>query len=117
MIAAKAGHLQRVTDETAGGFGQRLDLGIRVVVGNQYRLALLEQRLDFCGQGRSLLGTQGKRFGRKGVVHCDYRRDTAQCIAHCDCSINAREGKNYNQKPATNPSTNRVKRKWANILK
>ena len=116
MIATKTGHLEGVTDETAGLLRQRLDLGIRVVVGDQHRLALLEQCLDVCDQGRLLLGAQGKGLGRKRIVHLDYRRDIVQCIAHCDCSINAWKGKNYNQKPCTNPSTNQVPCKRPNIL-
>ena len=108
MVATEAGHLQGVTHEATGGFCQGLDLGIRVVMGNQHGLARLEQHLDLGDQGRLLLGSQGLWFGREGVVHLDYRRNTAQCIAHCDCSINAREGQNYNQKPCTNPSTNPV---------
>ncbi len=117
MIPTKAGHLERVTDETATGLGQCLDLGIRVVVGNQHGLTLFQQCLDVCDQGRFLLGGQRGRFDRERVVHLDHRRDIAQCIAHCDCSIKARKGKNYNQKPATNPSTNPVIRKCPNILK
>ena len=117
MIAAKAGHFEGVADETTGFLRQRLDLGIRVVVGDQHRLALLEQCLDVCDQGHLLLGAQGKGLGRKRIVHLDYRRDIVQCIAHCDCSINAWKGKNYNQKPRTNPSTNPVLRKCPNILK
>ena len=107
VITTEASHLEGVADETAGGLGQRLDLGIRVVVGNQHGLTRLEQCLDLGDQGSLLFGSQGSRFDRKGIVHLDDRRDTAQCIAHCDCSINAWKGQNYNQKPRTNPSTNR----------
>ena len=99
MVAAKASHLQGVTHEATGGFGQAW-ISIRVVMGNQHGLARLEQHLDLGDQGRLLLGSQGAVVwpGRGSPS----RLPAGYCSVHCSLRLfHQRSGKakNYNQKP------------------
>jgi len=61
MVAAEAGHFQRVGNAAAGFLGQVLQVGVDVVVRDQHGVAFLQQALDAGDQFDALL--RGRRLG------------------------------------------------------
>jgi len=64
VVAAEAGHLQRIADQAAGFFGQILQVGVHVVVRHHDRVLFLEQALDLVFERAAFI--RGGLYGYPG---------------------------------------------------